>query len=155
MWKKSYEYDISHNKYIDKLLPITNDRFTPFWAMKITYHVLLFFFFLSKIFNPLGHFSSNFFFFLNHRSLSFLTLQWFLLLIIFFHQFSFFKSPSKSKEYFSKRIYFSHLFFKKNLVIPEFCFPAENFFSPKRCCVYLRLRGIATYKPKLPEHSSQ
>ena len=30
LWKKSYECDISHNKYIDKLLLITNDRFTPF-----------------------------------------------------------------------------------------------------------------------------
>ena len=30
LWKKSYEGDISRNKYIDKLLLITNDRFTPF-----------------------------------------------------------------------------------------------------------------------------
>ena len=30
LWKKSYESDISPNKYIDKLLLITNDRFTPF-----------------------------------------------------------------------------------------------------------------------------
>ena len=29
-WKKSSEGDISPNKYIDKLLPITNDQFTPF-----------------------------------------------------------------------------------------------------------------------------
>ena len=28
--KKSYESDISPNKYRDKLLLITNDRFTPF-----------------------------------------------------------------------------------------------------------------------------
>ena len=30
LWKKSYESDISPNKYIDKLLLITNDQFTPF-----------------------------------------------------------------------------------------------------------------------------
>ena len=101
----------------------------------------------------LTHLAISLLFFIFFKSL--LTLQWFLMLIIFFHQFSFFKSPSKSKEYFSKRIYFSHLFFKENLAIQEFCFPAENFFSPKRCCVYLRLRGITTSKPKLPEHSSQ